>query len=162
MSVRVCDRKENKLHVHQLIDDLVSHTLTKCANMRKFGTRTEATVEKNDDGTLSITIATSRERSELADRLEHAAVMCGECAWRANDIRVDNDPIRWRERKRLQDEAVSHIVAFAYLVRYTRRHCGLSNKEIDAWTRKASAAKRALKSWRDGDVKKHGHLDPGM
>ena len=155
MSVHATQRTESLLHVHIVCDDFVAHTLTKVANTRKFGVTVEQTVTPADDGSLHIETRVNAGHAKLGQRLEDAALGCGESAWRANDIRVGEHGEGYIERRALQDAAIRNADAFLYLVRLTRKHCGLTGREVKAWADKARDAKAILRRWRDSDAARY-------
>lgn len=156
MSVNATERTESKLHVHVVCDAFVEHTLNKVANIKKFGVSVENVVTPTEGGGFTIETRISEGHAKLGQRLEDAALGCGECAWRANDIRVGKNGEGYAERRALQDEAIRNADAFLYLVRLTRKYCGLTGREVKAWADKAREAKAILRKWRDSDADRYG------
>lgn len=162
MTVPASKRTASKMDVHMALDDLVSHTLTKVANARKFGVCATNEVAPAGDGAMTVVTRVSPGHLALGRRIEDAAVAAGELAWRANDVRVA-DAASYAERRRMQDQAVREVDALLYLVRLTRKHCGLTGREVKAWSDKATRARDLLRKWRDSDARRYGHLrESGM
>ena len=152
MSVHATERTESRLHVHVVCDEFVAHTLNKVANAKKFGVTVEQVT--GPDGNVAET-RVNAGHAKLGQRLEDAALECGECAWRANDVRVGEHGEGYAERRALQDRAIRSADAFLYLVRLTRKHCGLTGREVKAWADKAREAKAVLRRWRDSDASRY-------
>ena len=155
MSVNATQRTESLLHVHIVCDDFVAHTLTKVANTRKFGVTVEQVTTPTECGGWVTETRVNAGHAKLGQRLEDAALGCGESAWRANDIRVGQHGEGYAERRALQDAAIRNADAFLYLVRLTRKHCRLTGREVKAWADKARDAKAILRRWRDSDAARY-------
>lgn len=153
MSVPKSQRSEARLKVHTDIRKLIDHTLTKTRNGRKFGGMARYVIERDQDGRVTaIEEHRTASRSALADRLDEAAIAAGECAWRANDIKICEG---YAERRRLQDEAIRNLDALIWLIEVARLSCNLSPREARHWSDMARSARAITRKWRDSDARRH-------
>lgn len=152
MTVPKSLRSESKLHVHVVLRKLVSHTLTKTKNKSKFGGSTRYEISRNDEGEITeITVFESSDRKSLAARIENAAIMAGECAWRANDLHLESE---FEARRKLQEQAVYNLDALSWLIEVAREKCNLSGKEVKYWQDLAKQAKKLVINWKESDAKR--------
>ena len=159
MTVPKSERSESKLLVHVELRKLADHTLTKTKNANKFGASATYYIERDERMLVtSITEKRSTSRAELARRIEDAAIGAGECAWRANDVKVGKRGEGWPERSALQDECVRRLDSLLWLLNVARKACGLSGKEVKHWSDMARTCKKLAKNWHDADVKRYGKL----
>lgn len=152
MTVPKSLRTESKLQVHVVLRKLVAHTLTKTKNGKKFGGATNYVITRDDRGAV-VSIETHRTaaRESLAARIENAALAAGECAWRANDIRIDSD---YAARKKLQEQCLYNLDALMWLIEIARETCNLSGKETKYWQDLTKQAKGLVRSWKESDAKR--------
>ncbi|MBQ9041595.1 MAG: hypothetical protein IJ111_02140 [Eggerthellaceae bacterium] len=152
MSVPKSQRSEGRLKLHVELRRLVDHTLAKTKNARKFGGMANYVITRDEHGLVtSIEEHRTSSRMALAERIEHAAIAAGECAWRANDIRIEED---WPERHRLQAECIRNLDALMWLIEVARASCGLSGREARHWSDMARDARNLARRWRDSDAKR--------
>lgn len=159
MTVPKSQRSESKLLVHVELRKLADHTLVKTRNANKFGASATYYIERDERGlVVSVEEKRSTSRAELARRIEDAAIGAGECAWRANDVKVGKRGEGWPERKSLQDECIRRLDSLLWLLNVARKACGLSGKEVKHWTDITRACKKLVAKWRDADVERYGRL----
>ena len=159
MSVPKSQRGEGKLVLHTELRKLAAHTLVKTRNANKFGASATYFIERDDTGEIvSVEEKRSSSRESLAKRIEDAAIGAGECAWRANDIRVGEHGEGWPERRALQEECIRHLDALLWLLNVARTACGLSGKETKHWTGMVRTCGKLARGWRDKDVKRYGRI----
>lgn len=153
MTVPKSQRGESRLHVHVELRKLIDHTLKKTKNSKKFGCVKTYVIERGEHGeVVSIEEHASASRQALANRIEHAVILAGECAWRANDLRIETD---YPQRRKLQDECIRNLDALMWLIEVSRLSCGLSGREVRYWSDMARDTRNLVRKWKDSDAKRH-------
>ena len=155
MSVPKSQRSKPKLEVHVRLRRLVAHTLTKTRNGHKFGSCATYVIARDERGLVaSIEEHRTSSRKALAERIEESALLAGECAWRANDVRVASRA-DYELRHGLQQESIRHLDALSWLVECTRECCGLSGREVAYWSDLVREARGLVRKWRDADARRY-------
>ena len=157
MTVPASQRKESKLAVLLKVDKLVEHTLTKLENPKKFGTRSQTWWYYREDGSVDHAETFATSHNVLARRLEDTALKVSDCAYRANDIRVET-LADYEDRHFLQESAVRECGVLLHLLNHTRKHCSVGGHELAYWCLLAVEARSYLRKWRDSDRKRFSRL----
>lgn len=162
MSVPKSQRTESRLHVHVELRRVVSHTLTKTRNSRKFGSVATYAIERDDEGrVVAISEQRASSREALARHLEDEAIAAASCAWRANDIRVGERGEGWGRRRDLQNRSIEHLDCLLMLVNVAREACGLTGREVRHWSELVTGTRDLVRRWRDADAKRYGRRARG-
>lgn len=83
-------------------------------------------------------------------------IFCG--AWAANNVKVDNSPEKWKQRKYLQERSVAgcnHMLAMIGLAK-TLFH--LRGKKVQYWSQLVVDTRGLLRKWQEADTKRYGNL----
>ena len=156
MTVIKSQRSESKLAVHVELRKLIDHTFNKTRNSKKFSSVKTYMLERDDSGNIvSITETKTGSKEALARRIENAAILAGECAWRANGIRVGKNGEGYETRLQLQNEAIRNLEALTYLVNTARKICSLTGKETKYWIDAIGKNRSMVAKWRDSDRKRY-------
>lgn len=136
MSVPKGQRNHSVLEVQVKGDELVVHTVRIMANERTFDPKYQ----------------------RLADIVLQVALDALMCIDEANDVRVDGDPDRWRERRRLQERGIRKLMGLCTLMRVCRRTYHMRGRKYAYWSGLAKDTLALARRWRDSDAKRYGHL----
>ena len=80
-------------------------------------------------------------------------------AFSANEIKVDDNPEAWRDRKRLQQLAVRECNDLLALISVAKKTYHLKGKKVRYWIKLTKEARTDLATWKTGDRKRYGHLE---
>ena len=80
-------------------------------------------------------------------------------AFTANEIKVDDDPEEWKDRKALQKQAVRECNELLALISIAKKTYHLKGRKVRHWVKLTKAARTDLAAWRTGDRKRYGHLE---
>ena len=129
-------RKKSKLDVFVDSANLVEYVLKITANEKVFRT----------------------EKKPVTDRIVLAAIDVSRFIWCANDIRVRNDVELYKERRRLQDMAMTSCRELLYLIDLAWPVMHLSEQRAVYWTGKVVDLRNKISAWRDSDARRYGRL----
>lgn len=77
-------------------------------------------------------------------------------AWSANNVYVTKENKRWKERERLQYEAVRKCNELVALINIARRLLHLKGKKAKYWSELAIEARRLIVRWHEANAEQYG------
>lgn len=80
-------------------------------------------------------------------------------AFTANEIKVDDNPEEWKERRRLQVTAVRECNELMALISIAKKTYHLRGKKVRHWIKLTKAARADLATWKTSDRKRYRHLE---
>lgn len=98
------------------------------------------------------------EHRAVTDLIVTAALDISRRIWSANDIRVRNDAELYRERRRLQDMAMTSCRELLYLIDLAWPVMHLSERRAVYWTGMVVDLRNKIGAWRDSDARRYGRL----
>lgn len=129
-------RKKSRLDVFVDSADLVEYVLKITANEKVF----------------------KPEKKPVTDRIVLSAIDISRYIWAANDIRVRNDADLYRERRRLQDMAMTSCRELLFLIDLAWPVMHLSERRAVYWIGKVVDLRNKIGAWRDSDSRRYGSL----
>lgn len=132
MSVAVPNRGTGELEVNTQARVLVVYTLKILENKKWFPQEQEKYIEKLQDCVIEI------------------SALC----WEANEIKVDNDWDRYRERLRLQDKAASLCNRMLNLIEIAKPLFHLTSKRVRYWSRETRKVRATIRGWRQENAER--------
>ncbi len=134
MSVVEEKRKKGRLEVIIKTLDLANYTIQITANEKVFDPKFRAAVTD--------------------DLISHAKDIYLIC-WTANNIRVTEDEETYKERRRLQNQAVVKCNTFLGLLDIAKKVFHLDTKRVTYWGSKIVECRKLIRAWRDSDKKRY-------
>lgn len=134
MSVPVFKRKENRLEVIVKAKELAVYTLNITANVKHFP-------EEYWNGITS----------KLVCEANDVFLKC----WSANNINANLSDEFYRERKKLQTEAILACNNLLALIELAQKVFKLSSKRVSFWGEKILECRGLIRAWRDSDRKRY-------
>lgn len=92
----------------------------------------------------------------MTDKIVEVATDIFVNAWGANNIRVDNDPERWRNRHNLQELSVNECNRLLGLIQIAKTLFHLKSKKVKYWGELTIKTRNYLQKWKESDVKRYG------
>lgn len=80
-------------------------------------------------------------------------------AWDANNIYVNNDPIKWNRRKALQERSVGLCNRMLALILIGRQTFKLRGKKVHYWSELTVDTRNLIRAWMEADRRRYGDLD---
>lgn len=137
MSVPAGQRKENRLEVVMQARALAAYTLKITSNQNVFiPDYDEAVKSKIQDSALTIFL-------NLMD---------------ANNIRVDDNVERWKERDKLQKDAATACNTLLNLIYLAQTVYHLRASRIKYWSESVLSVRGLIRKWNHSDCTRYGHL----
>lgn len=137
MSVPSGQRKENRLEVVMQARALAAYTLKITSNQNVFiPDYDEAVKYKIQDSALTIFL-------NLMD---------------ANNIRVDDDAGKWKERDKLQKDAATACNTLLNLIYLAQTVYHLRASRIKYWSELVLSVRGLIRKWNHSDCTRYGHL----
>lgn len=78
--------------------------------------------------------------------------------WTANNIRVAEDGENWKERKRLQVEAMQDCNNLLALLQMAKPLYHMESKRLKYWAEKTIDVRQRIRDWKEGDGKRYNKL----
>lgn len=78
--------------------------------------------------------------------------------WTANNIKVGEDAEKWKERKRLQEEAARDCNNLLALMQIAKTLFHLETKRVKYWGKKTIEVRNRIRDWKDGDSRRYNKL----
>lgn len=78
--------------------------------------------------------------------------------WTANNIRVGNDPDKWKRRSQLQEEAALQCNNLLALLSLAHKVFHLKGKKVSYWARMTIDTRGLIRKWHEADVKRYGGI----
>ena len=122
-------------------------------------------VKANELATYTIRIAKNKNvflpeyQSSLTDDIVRVAKDIFIDAWTANNIRVGDDPVKWKLRKELQEKAILNCNNLLALMEIAQSVFHLKTKRIKFWGAKTIEVRQLLRKWNQSDVKRYEKSD---
>lgn len=132
MSVPVPKREEGKLEVNTLARALCVYTLKITANPKNFPI----------------------EQKSYTELIRMCAIKIHTLCWRANNIKVENNAERYRERMRAQDEVANLCNDLYAMIEVAKALFHMSSKRTIYWQKQVVDVRNHIRSWHDSDVKR--------
>lgn len=137
MSVPAGQRKENRLEVVMQARALAAYTLKITSNQNVFiPDYDEAVKSKIQDSALTIFL-------NLMD---------------ANNIRVDDNAERWKERDKLQKDAATACNTLLNLIYLAQTVYHLRASRIKYWSESVLSVRGLIRKWNHSDCTRYGYL----
>ena len=137
MSVPAGQRKENRLEVVMQARALAAYTLKITSNQNVFiPDYDEAVKSKIQDSALTIFL-------NLMD---------------ANNIRVDDNVEKWKERDKLQKDAATACNTLLNLIYLAQTVYHLRASRIKYWSELVLSVRGLIRKWNHSDCTRYGHL----
>lgn len=137
MSVPAGQRKENRLEVVMQARALAAYTLKITSNQNVFiPDYDEAVKSKIQDSALTIFL-------NLMD---------------ANNIRVDDNVEKWKERDKLQKDAATACNTLLNLIYLAQTVYHLRASRIKYWSESVFSVRGLIRKWNHSDCTRYGHL----
>lgn len=137
MSVPAGQRKENRLEVVMQARALAAYTLKITSNQNVFiPDYDEAVKSKIQDSALTIFL-------NLMD---------------ANNIRVDDNVEKWKERDKLQKDAATACNTLLNLIYLAQTVYHLRASRIKYWSESVLSVRGLIRKWNHSDCTRYGHL----
>lgn len=95
-------------------------------------------------------------QNAMTDKIVEVATDIFVNAWGANNIRVDNDPERWRNRHNLQELSVNECNRLLGLIQIAKTLFHLKSKKVKYWGELTIKTRNYLQKWKESDVKRYG------
>lgn len=123
-----------------LAKDLAIHTIKICRNQNIF---------------------LPEYQTALTDDIIRAAKDIYIHAWRANNVKVDNDPEKWMIRKRLQELAANECNGLLAMIQLAKTLFHLKSQKVKYWGELTIKTRNYIQKWKDGDEERYGRLLKG-
>lgn len=78
--------------------------------------------------------------------------------WTANNIKVGEDAEKWKERKRLQEEAARDCNNLLALMQIAKTLFHLETRRVKHWGKKTIEVRNRIRDWKDGDSRRYNKL----
>lgn len=117
--------------------ELAVYTISICSNPKKFDPKFAWMVDKLIGASVDIYC--------LADQ--------------ANNVMVANDPVKWHERRKLQEQSAARCNKLLSLISLSKKVFHISGNRVQHWSQMASETRSLIRAWVDSDRKRYGHLD---
>lgn len=78
--------------------------------------------------------------------------------WTANNIKVGEDAEKWKERKRLQEEAARDCNNLLALIQIAKPLFHLETRRVKHWGKKTIEVRNRIRDWKDGDSRRYNKL----
>lgn len=95
-------------------------------------------------------------QNAMTDKIISVATNIFVNAWGANNIKVDNDPERWRNRHRSQELSVNECNQLLGLIQIAKTLFHLKSKKVKYWGELTIKTRNYLQKWKESDVKRFG------
>ena len=141
MAVPEGKRKPGKLKALVQARDLAVYTLRICSNEKAFP---------------------AQYRNGLISRIEAEATGIFIDCWTANNIMVNNDAERLKERGRLQKRAMDSCNNLLALIMVAEKACHLRRKRVMYWGGLVLDVRNLIKAWKESDEKRYKSQTQGM
>lgn len=136
MAIPVGLRGYNQLWTINAIVDMVAYTMKITSNKKVF----------------------LPEFDTVTSRIVNTAVSIFDCAWGANNVRVNKNPYRWLKRRDLQETAILQCTNLQGQITLAKRVFHLKTKRMNFWNDSIEKCQSMLMKWREGDCKRYDYL----
>lgn len=132
MAVPVPKRDPGELDVNTMARFLCVYTLRITANPKTFPV----------------------EQQSFTELLRKAALTIHTLCWRANNIKVNGNPSRYRDRLEAQDRAADLCNDFYAMIEVAKPLFHLSTRRVVYWQKQVVAVRNKIRAWHDSDAKR--------
>ena len=78
--------------------------------------------------------------------------------WAANNIKVDNSPEKWKQRKYLQERSAAGCNRMLAMIGLAKTLFHLRGKKVQYWSQFVVDTRGLIRKWQESDIKRYGSL----